>query len=305
MANRLSPDKAFGKQIVRFAGDELGNAVQVLTKRPDGLHKAIHEARRAFKRVRGLCRLVQAADEAFFVQMRREIGALGQSLSILRDASALIESCSRQQAFAFRDDVAAAFQRLMDILLAHHKTLMSDTGLLEQTVDAAIAKCKAIQSEFDDLKLDLDAVKAAKVLRKGWKRTLRKGQAAIVQCENSPVTEAFHDLRKAAQAHVQQTNLLLDLWPSLLVQRQKDAKAISDILGEDHDLCILLEKIASDEALKPDRFVLETSIAERQSHLRSQALEKSKLLFSPDADFEARRIEMLWRHDAKADHDLD
>lgn len=255
VANRLSPEKPFGKQIARFASDELGNAVQVLAKHPDGLHKAIHEARRAFKRVRGLCRLVQAADTEFFVPMRRDIGTLGQSLSVLRDASALIESCSRQQAFAFRDDVAAAFQRLMDVLVAHHRGLMSDEASLEQTVDRAVGNCKALQSEFADLKLDLDPVKAAKVLRKGWKRTLQKGQAAIVQCETSPVTDAFHDLRKAAQAHVQQTSLLMDLWPSLLVQRQKEAKVVSDILGEEHDLCILLYKIASEEAFKADRFV--------------------------------------------------
>ena len=305
MANRLCPEKQFGKQISRFASGELGNAANVLAIRPDGIHKAIHEARRAFKRVRGLCRLVQAADDAFFSRMRRDVGALGQSLSILRDASALIESCGRQQEFAFRDDASLAFQRLMDHLVAHHEALMADTASLEQVVDLAIAKCKVLQSEFSALKIDFDPVKAAKVLRKGWKRTLLKGQAAIVQCETGPVTETFHDLRKAAQAHVQQTSLLTDLWPSLLNQRQSDAKVISDLLGEEHDLCILLEKIASDEVFKADRFVLQSSIAERQDHLRQQALEKSKLLFSPDADFEAHRIAVLWRYDAKADRDLD
>lgn len=305
MANRLCPEKQFGKQVARFASEELGNAAQVLTKRPDGIHKAIHEARRAFKRVRGLCRLVQAADDAFFGRIRRDVGALGRSLSVLRDASALIESCSRQQAFAFGDDAAQAFQRLMDQLVAHHQALMSDMATLEQVVDLAVDNCKSLQSDFEILKIDLDPVKAAKVLRKGWKRTLLKGQAAIVECERAGTTDSFHDLRKAAQAHVQQTSLLADLWPSLLVDRQKDAKVISDVLGEDHDLCILLDKIASDEVFKVDRFLLQTAIADRQAHLRQQALEKSKLLFSPDADFEARRIEVLWRHDAKADRSLD
>lgn len=306
MASRLRTDRAFGKQVTRFASEELANAVSILSKRPEGIHKSIHEARRCFKRVRGLCRLVQAADVVFFKKMRADIGDLGQALSTLRDATALVESCSRQQAFAFHEDTAAAFQRLMNLLQAEHRDLSSDTPRLEKAVDQVKAQANRLLTDVDLLKIDFDAPQAAKILRKGWRQTLEKAQNAIAVCDNKPSTEAFHDLRKAAQSQVQQANLLNELWPAFLTQRQKEAKLIADLLGEDHDLCVLLDKIAifENEHIK-DRYLLEASIHERQAHLRPLALSKARALFAVDAIFEAERIALMWRHDARRDEKID
>lgn len=58
MSYRIRPDRPLDDEVQRVAAHQLGKAMAVLTDRPQGLHEAVHAARKNIKRVRGLYRLI-------------------------------------------------------------------------------------------------------------------------------------------------------------------------------------------------------------------------------------------------------
>ncbi len=61
MSYRIRPDRPLDDEVQRVAAHQLGKAMAVLTDRPQGLHEAVHAARKNIKRVRGLYRLIAPA----------------------------------------------------------------------------------------------------------------------------------------------------------------------------------------------------------------------------------------------------
>jgi len=60
MTYAFRPGRPFTNDFRAIAAEQLTQAVMTLEDRPDGLHEAIHEARKNFKRLRSLYRLVAA-----------------------------------------------------------------------------------------------------------------------------------------------------------------------------------------------------------------------------------------------------
>ena len=60
--------------------------------------------------------------------------------------------------------------------------------------------------------------------------------------------EAFHEWRKGAQAHWRQMTLLARAWPEYLGARASEARTLSQLLGDDHDLAMLVAFVHSDAA---------------------------------------------------------
>ncbi len=59
-------------------------------------------------------------------------------------------------------------------------------------------------------------------------------------CQEAGATdEDFHALRKSVQQHWRHMQLLSRAWPEALSARADEAKALSQLLGEDHDLYVL------------------------------------------------------------------
>ena len=92
MAYHLRPDKPFTVEFVAVAEQQLSKAVRYLADKPDGAHTAIHDARKRFKRVRALYRLIQPDAKEFRSRENKRIGDMARSLSAVRDATALVET---------------------------------------------------------------------------------------------------------------------------------------------------------------------------------------------------------------------
>src|SRR5688572_23232323 len=92
MAYRIRPERPFTAEIRRVAQEQLRGAVTDFEERPKGLHEAIHDARKKFKRLRALYRLVASDAPEFRRQENARIRDMAKTLSVVRDATALIET---------------------------------------------------------------------------------------------------------------------------------------------------------------------------------------------------------------------
>ncbi|HUH48416.1 MAG TPA: CHAD domain-containing protein, partial [Mycoplana sp.] len=123
MSLTLKADKPLDSEVRRVASRYLVRAKSVLEEQPDGPHEAIHTARKQFKRVRSLYRLVATADRAFQKKENERIGALGRHLRESRDATSLVETARRLADAASTAEERMAVNRIHQRLVARRDSI--------------------------------------------------------------------------------------------------------------------------------------------------------------------------------------
>ena len=297
MPYRISPDAGLETEVRRIAREQLERAIAALETRPDGLHEAIHEARKKFKRVRNLYRLVGSADKTFRRQENARIRDTARSLSLVRDATALIETADHLSEHTLTDDEAETLDAARTVLVLRRDDIASSETDLEDKVRHAIDQCHAAHAALNALELPSRPGHAARLLAKGWRKALQRAAEALEFCEGQGHGEAYHDLRKAAQAYWMNLSLLRELWPSAFAVKRRDAKRLVDLLGHEHDLTVLTALLDHEPELFGDgegQSFLLAIIIRRQQDLRREAVSLAGQVFADPAKDEADVIETLW-----------
>lgn len=303
MAYRIRPSEAFSGEIRRVTEKQLNKAIALLEEKPDGQHKAIHDARKRFKRVRAIYRLIEPDAKAFRKTENARIRDVAQTLSAARDATALVETTEYLVGDATSAEEIAALTFASNALIALRDRIVADETDIEDKITAAIDQCHAAADALQTLDLGDSAGKAAKCLGKAWRKQRGAAASALAACHAHPEADVFHNLRKAGQTYWMHLSLLGDLWPSAMRAKHDDAKHLVEILGHEHDLSVLTQLINE----QPELFgngdtmarLLGAVIAKQQT-LRSQALDIADTVFADDADQESRIITLLWRAAAKS-----
>lgn len=296
MPYRIKPVRPLTGEIRRVAEEQLRTAIDVLTHQPDGVHEAIHEARKKFKRVRNLYRLVAYGKRDFRRQENTRLRDAAAALSHVRDATALIETLSYLQGHAETAGEQNALEHARQVLTERRDAVAAAETDLEEKVHRAIAECEAAIEAVDALSFDDGHRKAARLLAKGWKKSLRKACAALEACHEAADAEAFHELRKAGQAYWMNLSLLRDVWPSAMRAKRGEAKSLVDMLGHEHDIALLVELLNDDPGLLgggEELSHLLGVIIRQQQVIRREALERAGHIFG-DGDQEAGIVKLLW-----------
>lgn len=88
MSYRIRPGKDLTTEVVRIAEIQYDRAIETLGDQPKGRYQAIHDARKRFKKLRGLFRLVREAAPDFYEAENARIRDMARTLSTVRDATA-------------------------------------------------------------------------------------------------------------------------------------------------------------------------------------------------------------------------
>lgn len=313
MAYRLRPDRPFTQELRSVAQSQLERAIDVLQSQPDGPHQAIHAARKRFKRVRALYRLVGIEAKVLRKAENARIRDMARSLAAVRDASALVETTTYLAAYASSSDEVAALAAAAEALGKRRDHIAKAEHDLPAKLASAVETCREAIAALSGLDLDDRPGKAARRLEKVWKRQLSKAHVALALCSPAPAgvsridcgdsEEAFHGLRKRGQAYWMHLALFSDAWPSAMRAKQAQAKALVDLLGHEHDLSVLSGLIDEDPSVVGNAETaahLLGAIITRQQALRAEALALAALVFSDRPAREAQSISLLWETAARA-----
>lgn len=300
MSLSLKADKSLQSEVRRVASRYLSRALDALEQQPEGPHEAIHTARKQFKRVRSLYRLVAAADKAFQKRENERIGTLGRSLAASRDATSLVETARRLAEAASTVEERMALERIHGKLVAR-RDAMADTAVTKELMEEAVSICKEALAAAGRLRIDGGHKRAAEILGHGWRSTGRKAAEALRQARDTGGPDCYHTLRKRTQDRWVHCRFLAEAWPAALNGTRKQAKALVTLLGENQDIALLTSfadahpgEIGTPKDLT---HLLAVMIAEG-NRLRAEALPLAELLFPEDIREDAGRIELLWRHAA-------
>ena len=297
MAYRLRPVKPFTAEFRSVAESQLSQAIHYLEDQPDGPHEAVHDARKRFKRVRALYRLIQLDAGDFRTRENARIRDMAQTLSAVRDATALVETVDYLSGHAASAEETAALAAASTALTERRDRIASEQHDLPSKMAAAARTCRTAIAALDELDLDDDPRRTAKRLAKAWKKQRRKAVKALGGCEEHADGEVYHDLRKCGQTYWMHLSLLGDIWPSAMLAKQRQAKELVDLLGHEHDLSVLTSLVNESPELFGDGETLALvigAIITRQQALRTEALDKAHQVFADSAETEGALIALLW-----------
>lgn len=298
MAFRIRPSRSFPQEFRRVTRSQLNVAIETLQQRENGVHEAIHAARKRFKRVRALYRLIEPDSKDFRHRENARIRDMAKSLSTVRDATALVETLDYLQSVTDQPDELRSLAEVQSCLRDRRDRIASEEEHdLERKLSDAVATCTDAVAALDELEISASRARTARRLERVWAKQLRKAQRAITACHETRAEDAFHELRKCGQIYWMHLAILRDLWPTAMKAKESEARALVALLGHEHDLSVLLQVINEDPTLVPDSDSLAhlyAAIIRSQQSLREQTLDLASHVFAEDPAREASIIATLW-----------
>lgn len=291
MTYRFKVSEPIAKGVSRIGLEQIDTARTRLARRND-VASAIHDARRCLKRVRALLRLVRPAlAETIYRREANRFSGIGRLLADARDQHVMQLTLTKLES-RFPD-----LPKRIGVQLA--KLLANGTGAKPAPTDTASrrqaqkdleqARTFFVRAEHRDIEFEH--------LFAGLERSYRRARRAFREAYNNPTDEAFHDWRKSVQQHWRHMQLLSRGWPEVLGGRASEAKEVSRLLGEDHDLSVLLT-LATGRGKHVlavgDLATLEAKCRSLQAELRELAKPRGARLFAEPAEELTERISRYW-----------
>ena len=243
----------------------------------------LHEARRNFKKIRALLRLVRhgLGDEAY----KKEnyfFRDLGRALSKVRDTDSSIEIFKQlvHHELYWQNPHAETVETIQQFLdeRRYHLYLydIKTVDLLGSISEKLETKKEQIGKSMSKLPNDFDVL--ASGLKKIYKKGLKRFHAAYPnpddeESEDVPA-EAYHEWRKEVKYLRYQLDMLAYIWPDLMAALEDEAHHLTDLLGLEHDLQVLkqtLKKAVKKDQIDANIDDLYSEIARWQNDLRAQA----------------------------------
>jgi CHAD domain-containing protein len=287
------------QEIIRVVSEQIAFAAECLQGMEDR-HEGIHEARKSLKKVRAVLRLSRTAlTPETYVHANRTARDLGRLLSVLRDASALIEA--------------------LDKLKEFHSDWMDEESFVHIRELLEMRRDKLFREMIEEAQTDVKTIESLEVFGQwvaGWRPTQRSFQKAFqpgletIYAEgvtafhlafSHPSAHHFHEWRKRVKDLWYHVLLLEACWPAVMIPFGDTLHLLSDVLGDEHDLNVFHDQLTSGEIpLKsPEMTQQVLSLFDQQiTALRGSAFELGQKMYSDAPFIFGNHFAHCWR-DAK------
>lgn len=293
MAYRLRLQDTPGS-VRKVARQRIEKAVNALCVPESGYGEGVHQARKRFKEVRALLRLVRKPLGAEFKQESQRLRDLGRVLAQTRDAGAMLESWDLL-AKGFPNVFAEAdFRKVRQRLAVRARAEHADAGLGER-IAQVIGQLHSITEDLENWPLEKQGFD---LLRAGIRRTYADGCEELAKARLDRSAEQLHEWRKRVKDHWYQTQLLSPIWPSLMRLRSQSLKRLADMLGDDHDLAMMHQLLQTEPALFGDETLrqrLARAIEQRRNELQKSAFELGEKLYLEPPGMLLKRWQRYWQ----------
>jgi CHAD domain len=276
MAFRFKKKEDFQAGFHRIATEQVARALAEWSRKNRAI--AVHETRKCLKRLRSLLRLVRPAlSPQDFKRENANLRDIARELSTSRDAQVMRETIQ-----LLRQNASPTQQEALDRLANQIDGTQQSANGGDEGPDPAHTAA-ALREAGERLQKLALAGTDFEVVSPGFKRTYRKGRKAMATMQAAYDEEASHEWRKCVQAHWRQLLLLSAAWPEFFELRVSLARRLSDVLGQDHDLAVLLafaQGPASGVLGKAGLSDVRRLVEKRQKELRNQAFRDGRVLYA-------------------------
>jgi len=291
MSYRFKLNETVAAGASRIALEQIDIAEARLASREDTA-AAIHDARRCLKRLRALLRLIRPAlSETIFRREANRLAGIGRLLADARDRHVL------QQTLAKIDTRFGTLPKSVGVKL----TKLMANGAGTRSARAGAQERRQALEGLDDARKFFARIERREVgfehLAAGVERSYRRARRTFREAYENSTDEAFHEWRKTVQQHWRHMQLISRAWPDVLSGRAGEAKELSRLLGDDHDIHVLFT-LATDRGksvLATDEIDALTAMCRSlQGELRQQAKPRGARLFAEPAGNLRERMILYW-----------
>jgi CHAD domain-containing protein len=295
MPFRVQPDESGSEAVRRIAREQLGKIRDEVGVPPPQRDEAVHDARKRFKKLRALLKLVR--DEVPRKTYRRENTCFrdtARPLSEVRDARVLVETLDELRR-RFPEAPKAELRRARGALLRRQeetaRRVLDEEGTLAAVADAARQARKRVK----------DWAPGAgdwSVLKGGLRRTYRQGLAALAAVHSASTDANLHEWRKRVKDLWYQLEILEPTHPDVLGELAKRAHELADHLGDDHDLVVLgqtIHDVFRSEGDGAPGGEWSRLIQRRRGELQQEALRLGEELYRDRPKDFVRRLKGYWK----------
>ena len=288
----LDPAMPMSEAVRRVACAEVDAAYADLSSPPDR-HRGVHDARKCLKRLRSLLVLIRPGlPEPVFLSLTDRVRTIARGLAPARDAHALLDAIDKLG----DDDLDPGESTPIRALRAwlHRRRQAAERSLESNTASDAMRGLFALRPAMASLAVYPDGFQP---VAKGLRESYRSGRKAFTQAFASGSDEDFHEWRKTLQHHWRHMQLLTPCWPFELSARVDAARALSQVLGDDHDIALLRQLVAAPTmvfASPEDTQTFLKRCRNRHKALRREAETRGARLFVERSRPFVDRIEAYW-----------
>lgn len=296
MGFQLQLEEGVGSGIRRVVAERIEAARTELARPAAERHEGVHEARKRFKEIRAVLRLVREPLGKRYAQENTWFRDAGRRLAAAREAQALLETWDKLEAANPRRLGSPAMRRCRERLEARLARVsaaeLEDSAAIEQVRDDLLQAAERLAA------WPLPEGGGFRLLAPGWERVYRQGRQRLKAAYRQASDEAFHEWRKRIKDHWYHTKLLQPVWVDEMQVRRSALKALSDRVGDDHDLAMLRATLAAEPELfgaAATRRSIDAMATERQQALRAQARGLGLCLYAERPGPHMKRLQAYWR----------
>jgi CHAD domain-containing protein len=296
MGYQLHERETVPQGIKRIATEELDGAIHQLTVSINGNRKrAVHQARKHFKKSRAVVRLIRdELGETNYKQENHCFRDAGRQLSDLRDAYVRIETLDKltEHYQEFLD--ANAFADLRQLLVQSYESTREQVRD-QDAIAEIVSTLHTAKQRVEDWQIRDDWV----ALASGLQRVYRRGYDAMFQACETPTAENMHEWRKRVKYLWYHLRILTPMWSQPLDTLTNQLKQLADDLGDDHDLAVLCDFLLNpcDRAAdaNSELGLLLALIQRRQLELQTHARFIGQRLYAESPSAFVERLGVYWR----------
>ena len=303
---RLEPGEPLGEGLQRLSLEQLETAVSRFYDGEEAFGLAVHEARKAVKRIRALLRLVRfemgerpyqfenagMRDTASLLSRVRSAAVMAHCVEAIRDVYGSVLA---------PDTFGELAERLAIRRDRTEQRVMEDPDI----IPVVVANLERAHLRYSSWPTDPQAREvygigirdSYEALGPGLKDTYGRGRREMVNAYKTSSSANLHVWRKRVKYFRYQLEILTPLWPEVLLAMALTLDRVDSLLGEDHDLAELLHLVTDRPDLCPnpvERSLLNALAEQRRSDLQIASRILARRIYTETPASLDTRFQAFW-----------
>jgi CHAD domain-containing protein len=294
MSGQIRKTESGTEAVLRIIRRELKDARKDLRGRGILPDEVVHGARKRLNKARAALRLVRTAlGDRRYRRVNVSLRDIARPLTAVRDAKIVVDTFEKLVK-GLDASSRAKYQRLHDALMSQRIRTRERILIRRERLDSVRKAIQAAGRRIARWQVE-DA--GWSVLGPGLKRVYQAGRAAFAAVRSDPSVENLHEWRKQSKYLRHQLEFLEPLSPRVFQRLARRSRALTDRLGDDHDLAVLRQRLQRrSRQFSPaavDRLI--ERIDRRRAALQEQANALGVRLYHESPRQFERRLEPHWR----------
>ena len=306
----LHEREALGPGLRRVTLEQFDRSIAGLQSQAD-VDAAVHETRKSIKRLRAVLRLIRGeiGEEVYRAEnvLLRDTSRL---LAPIRDGRVMVDTVTRLRTEFATQLAPTALSGIERALIERHRRRRERALDDETLVPVVVTTLRSARARYGAWPVDsnLPAVYGRAAIRDrfeaiapGLDRTYRRGRRQMEQAATDPSATNFHQWRKRVKYFRHQVEVLEPLWPEVLTGLATSLDRLGEILGEEHDLAVLVQLVSEVPTIAVDpieRSLMAALAQHRRARLQQASLVLGMRVYAETPNRFVDRIERYW--DARA-----